>query len=438
MSISVPSSMYKRRWYRDLNRDQWLTLVGAWSLWVLDAMDFLLITFVLIDISRTFNVSLHTASLLILATFGVRWLGGMIFGNLSDRIGRKVPMLIALVWFTSGAAFTGLSWSFSAVLMFRLLLGFGMAPILTLGSTMIAELWPEKYRAIGIGIVCTGWGFGSVLAAALYGLIYPRFGWRPLFFVGVLPGFLLGLFIYRFVPESPVWLKTRERGLVSRGTSPILTLFREHRSLVIVLSLLMVLLQFGSWPLQGLLPTFLRGLHMAPSSVSVITSAGAIGQICGFFCSGFIAERIGRKGAIALMLAFGCACVFALVSVAQLSVPLACVFAFFSGFWIVGASGIYPTTLAENLPPNVRATGVGFMYNVGVIGGGVAPFVVLASLDSFNLKLPNGIFLYTLLSDALGVLVIYFGTRETQGISIENAEAVKVTSQQEGIHSVTW
>ena len=151
-------------------------------------MDFLLLTFVLIDISRTFDVTLHTASLLILATFGVRWLGGMIFGNLSDRIGRKVPMLIALVWFTACAAFTGLSWSFSAVLVFRLLLGFGMAPILTLGSTMIAELWPEKYRAIGIGIVCTGWGFGSVLAAALYGLIYSALRLASALFVGVLTG----------------------------------------------------------------------------------------------------------------------------------------------------------------------------------------------------------------------------------------------------------
>jgi len=436
--MSVSDSRSKRHWYRDLNREQWLTLIGAWCLWTLDAMDFLLITFVLTDISRTFNVTLHTASLLILASFGVRWLGGMLFGNLSDRIGRKVPMLIALVWFTVCAAFTGLSWSFSAVFVFRLLLGFGMAPILTVGSTMVAELWPEKYRAIGIGIVCTGWGFGSVLAATLYGLIYSHFGWRPLFFVGILPGIFVGLFIYRFVPESPVWLKAREQGVISRRSSPVLTLFREYRGLVVVLSMAMVLLQFGSWPLQGLLPTFLRALDLAPSSVSVITSASAIGQISGFFCSGFIAERIGRKRAIALMLALGCACVFALVNVAPRSVPLASVFACLSGFWIVGASGIYPTTLAENLPPKVRATGVGFMYNIGVIGGGLAPFVVLASLDYFKLKLPNSILIYTLLSDALGVLIIYVATRETQGISIEDAEAPPIPSQQRGIHRVGW
>ena len=218
----------------------------------------------------------------------------------------------------------------------------------------------------------------------------------------------------------------------------MLTLFREYPGLVTVLSMLMVLLQFGSWPLQGLLPTFLRNLHMGPSSVSVITSGAAIGQICGFFCSGFIAERIGRKGAMALMLALGCACVFTLVNVARVSVLLTCVFAFLSGFWIVGASGIYPTALAENLPPNVRATGVGFMYNIGVIGGGVAPFVVLASSDYYGLKLPNSIFLYTLLSDVLGILIIYFAMRETKGISIEDAEAPEIPIPQEDIHGVTW
>jgi SHS family sialic acid transporter-like MFS transporter len=431
----------KRRWYQEINRAQWLTLAGAWCLWALDAVDFLLITFVLIDIAKTFDVTLHTASLLILATFGVRWLGGMLFGNLSDRIGRKIPMLIALVWFTAGAAFTGLAWSFTAVFVFRLLLGFGMAPILTLGSTMIAEVWPEKYRAIGIGILDTGWGFGSVLAATLYGLIYPHFGWRPLFFAGIIPGLLVGLYIWRFVPESPVWLKAREKGLVSKRKSPAATLFREHLKLVLVLSLVQFLLQFGSWPLQGLLATYLRELHMPPASVSMITSAGAIGQICGFFCSGFIAERVGRKNAIAMMLAIGCCCVFALVNLAPVSIALGCTFAFLSGFWIVGASGIYPTILAENLPSNVRATGVGLMYNIGVIGGGIAPFIVLASLDYFKVALPKGMFFYTLLGDVLGVLIIYLATRETRGIPIEHAGAQDDESaqpQQEGIRRDAW
>jgi SHS family sialic acid transporter-like MFS transporter len=249
------------------------------------------------------------------------------------------------------------------------------------------------------------------------------------------------LYIWRFVPESPVWLKAREKGLVSKRKSPAATLFREHLKLVLVLSLVQFLLQFGSWPLQGLLATYLRELHMPPASVSMITSAGAIGQICGFFCSGFIAERVGRKNAIAMMLAIGCCCVFALVNLAPVSIALGCTFAFLSGFWIVGASGIYPTILAENLPSNVRATGVGLMYNIGVIGGGIAPFIVLASLDYFKVALPKGMFFYTLLGDVLGVLIIYLATRETRGIPIEHAGAQDDESaqpQQEGIRRDAW
>jgi SHS family sialic acid transporter-like MFS transporter len=439
-SVATPPS--RLRWYREINRSQWFTLVGAWLLWSLDAVDFLLITFVLIDISKTFDVSLHTASLLILATFGVRWLGGMLFGNLSDRIGRKIPMLIALIWFTTGAALTGLAWNFAAVFAFRLLLGFGMAPILTLGSTMIAEVWPERHRAIGIGILVTGWGFGTVMAATIYGLMYTHFGWRPMFFVGIIPGILVGLFVWRFVPESPVWKKSREQAVGFKQTSPALLLFREHLGRVVILSICQFMLQFGSWPFQGLLATHLRELHMTPAAVSFVTSSGAIGQIFGFFCSGFIAERVGRRNAIALMLALGCVSVVGLMNLASVSMQLAAAFAFLCGFFIVGASGIYPTVLAENIPSNVRATGVGLMYNIGVIGGGIAPFVILMALDRFKVGLPQGIMTATLLADATGVLIIYLATRETRGISIEDAgkssAAEQSAIQDGGIRRDAW
>ncbi len=146
-------------WYRDITASQWRVLVAAWGVWVNDALDFLAITFVLGDIARAFGVSLDTASLLLLATYGVRWIGGLAFGGLSsDRIGRKIPLLITLTWFTARAVATGMSWNFLSLAVFRLLLGFGMAPGFSLGAAMVAESWPERHRAIGIGILDTGWG----------------------------------------------------------------------------------------------------------------------------------------------------------------------------------------------------------------------------------------------------------------------------------------
>src|ERR1700754_1155550 len=162
-----------RRWYHDITWAQWKVLIAAWGVWVMDAVDFLAITFVLRDIATTFSVTLDTASLLLLATYGVRWIGGLLFGSLSDRIGRKIPLLITLAWFTVSAALTGAAPTFALLAAFRLLLRFGMAPGFSLGATMVAEAWPEKHRAIGIGILDTGWGLGAIGAAMAYNWVYP-------------------------------------------------------------------------------------------------------------------------------------------------------------------------------------------------------------------------------------------------------------------------
>jgi MFS transporter, SHS family, sialic acid transporter len=220
-----PSAAAEAPWHRQITWLQWRVLLGAWALWALDAIDFLAITFVLPDIAKTFNVTLGTTSLLLFATYAVRWIGGLLFGSLSDRIGRKIPLLITLAWFTAGAAFTGFAWNFTAIVLFRILLGFGMAPGFSLGATMVAETWPEKYRAFGIGILDTGWGIGAIGAASIYGLVYPHFGWRGMFFVGIVPAVLTGLFIIFCVPESPVWKRS---ATASRRRNPAVELFRSY------------------------------------------------------------------------------------------------------------------------------------------------------------------------------------------------------------------
>jgi SHS family sialic acid transporter-like MFS transporter len=249
-SVSVP-------WYREISSEQWRVLAGTWAVWTLDSVDYLSITFVLSDIAAAFGMSLGTTSLLLLATYGVRWLGGLLFGSLSDRIGRKLPLLICLSWFTLGAAFTGLSWDFTSLVIVRLLLGFGMAPGFSIGATMVAESWPEKYRALALGILDTGWGVGAIAASLIYGLVYPHFGWRGMFFVGIIPAVLIGLFVMFCVAESPVWLRSRKQA--GRVAKPSVTaLFRLYPGRVAFLALLMLLLFFGSWPFQGLFPTFLK------------------------------------------------------------------------------------------------------------------------------------------------------------------------------------
>ncbi|WP_296185716.1 MFS transporter [Pseudomonas sp. UBA1879] len=416
----------KHRWYRDINRTQWKVLIAAWGTWMLDALDFLAITFVLPDIAKAFDVSLGTTSLLLLATYGVRWFGGLVFGSWSDRIGRKLPLIVTLIWFTVGAVATGLSVSFTMLLVCRLILGIGMAPGFSLGTTMVAESWPEKYRAIGIGILDTGWGIGALGAALAYQWVYPEFGWRGMFFVGLIPGALLVLFIALMVPESEVWLRNREalraksRQHVAIGDRPAIQLFRRYPRRVAYLALMMLVLCFGSWPFQGLFPTYLKSINTATSTITVLTMTSAVGQVLGFFASGFIAEKFGRRIALASMVGLGA--IFVALLVYQVhNLPVALICAFASGFFLVGSSGIWGTILTENLPTELRATGVGFLYNVGVVGGGVAPFIVLATIDRLQFSMSEGIAGFTILA-AIAAFVILKFVRETRGVSLHAVE----------------
>ncbi|HCQ8222567.1 TPA: MFS transporter [Raoultella planticola] len=409
------------RWYRDISWPQWKVLIAAWGVWVFDAVDFLAITFVLNDIAKEFNVSLEMSSLLLFVTYAVRWLGGLLFGSWSDRVGRKIPLLIVLTWFTAGAVLTGLSWNFTALIVFRLLLGFGMAPGFSLSATMVAESWPEKYRAIGIGILDTGWGLGAIGAAVAYSFVYPAFGWRGMFFIGLIPAVLLGLFIVFFVPESEVWLRNKKhhsQQAIQVKEYPAVRLFKEYPGRVGYLALLMLVLCFGSWPFQGLFPTYLKGLSFAPGHITLLTMSSAIGQVLGFFASGFIAEKYGRRLALGLMIGIGVLFVIALVySVHILAAGMFC--AFFAGFFLVGSSGIWGTILTENLPTEVRATGVGFLYNIGVIGGGIAPYIVLSTIHKVNMTVAFGIASFSAVAALLAFILLKF-VKETKGEQINN------------------
>jgi SHS family sialic acid transporter-like MFS transporter len=300
--------------------------------------------------------------------------------------------------------------------VFRLLLGFGMAPGFSLGAAMVAECWPERHRAIGIGILDTGWGVGAIGAALAYEFIFPTFRWRGMFFVGLPPALLLGLFIIFFVPESAVWKEGRASSKKNASSNPIRQLFKRYPGRVAYLSVLMFVLCFGSWPFQALLPTYLRMLDLPASVVSAIAMASATGQISGFVASGFIAERLGRRLAISLMIGVGSACVTGVV-LSEYSPAIALVFSFLSGFFLVGSSGIWGTILTVNLPRDVRASGVGFLYNFGVIGGGLAPFIVLSTINRLSFSMALGIILFTIVAALAGMAILRFA-RETKGLDL--------------------
>jgi SHS family sialic acid transporter-like MFS transporter len=402
-------------WYRAITWLHWRVLIAAWAVWSLDAIDFLGLTFVLTDISKTFGVSLSTTSLLLLITYAVRWIGGLLFGSLSDRIGRKVPLLICLVWFTLFAVTTGLATSFTWIVISRLLLGFGMAPGFSLGATLVAETWPAKYRALGIGIHDSGWAVGGLGASLAYGLIYPWTGWRGVFFVGVIPAIIVAVFIVFCVPESPIWRRPEKPQSIFG--EPAAMLFRRHLRVVAYLALLMLCLFFSNWPLLGLFPTYLRSLQFPTSTIATLTFTVAAGQLVGFVCAGLVAEALGRRRGLASVMISGVVAILLMIFVIH-NLFLAEALGFIGGALLIGASGgMWGTVLSEHLPTEVRASGIGFLYNLGSLAGGFAPFFVLSIVNTLGLDFGVALGGTTVIAVVLVLTALYFA-RETKGVSL--------------------
>lgn len=409
---------HSRPWYTQITWTQWKALIASWGVWTLDGLDFLVLTYVLVSLANYFNVPVATASLLLLMTYGVRWLGGLVVGDFSDRLGRKIVLVVVLAWFTVCAMLTGLAWSWGAIVVFRLLLGFGMAPGYAVGASLVAETWPERYRAIGLGINHSGWGFGGIFASIVYMTVFPTFGWRGVFFVGLIPALILGVFILTAVQESPVWkaqsgAKARPK---SGAKTPALRLFAKYPRRVLILGVLLFSLFFSNWPLQGLFPTYLNSLHLDTATIGTLGLCLSLGQVVGFATSGFLAERFGRRGGLALMLSLGMVGVVALVLMIQWFFWGA-VWSFLGGGLLIGSAGIWSSILNENLPTEVRASGVGFLYNIGSFGGGLAPFVVLSSLQTFHLQFGVGLIGYTIVAGLVAIAMLRL-IPETRGIAL--------------------
>src|SRR5687767_4933774 len=201
-------------WYKEVSRQEWKTFLTTFAAWTLDAFDFTIITFVLTDIRRSFEVNLALAGALATVTLLFRMVGGIGAGTLADRYGRKGPILFSIAWYTSFAFLSGLSTSYVMLFAFRGLFGLGMGGMWAAGMPLALEQWPARHRGIASGILQGGYSLGFLLSSLVYQLGYPliddrpEWAWRIMVWAGVLPAIVVFGIMLR-VPESPVWLERR-------------------------------------------------------------------------------------------------------------------------------------------------------------------------------------------------------------------------------------
>jgi SHS family lactate transporter-like MFS transporter len=335
-------------------------LVAGYLGWTLDAFDFFLVSFCLTAIGREFHKSDREVAFSILLTLAFRPVGAFIFGLMADRYGRRLPLMIDLVFYSIVEVLSGLAPTYTTFLVLRALFGIGMGGEWGVGASLAMEKVPVRLRGVLSGFMQQGYATGNLLAAVCYFFLFPRFGWRPLFFVGGLPA-LLALFVRFRVQESEVWQKTRHESWSHLGRALV-----SHWKLFLYLAFFMMAMNLVAHGSQDMYPTFLeRQWGFGVKMRSTITAISMVGAIIGGTLCGLLSDRIGRRRAIIIALV-GALVMLPLWAFAP-SAPLLMLGAFLMQFMVQGAWGVIPAHLAELSPDSVRGFLPGFGYQIGVL-----------------------------------------------------------------------
>jgi SHS family lactate transporter-like MFS transporter len=343
-------------------------LVAGFLGWTFVAFDFFLVVVSLTTIAKEFHRSDKEIALSIALTLGFRPVGALIFGLLSDRYGRRLPLMLNVVYYSVIELLTGLAPNYTTFMVLRALFGIGMGAQWGVGASLTMEKVPARRRGVLSGLLQEGYATGYLLAALCSLFVLPQWGWRPLFFVGSLPA-LLAFFVHFKVKESEVWKRTRHESWQ--------TLFRgiaSHWRLFLYLIVFMTLMNFVSHGTQDMYPTFLeRYWGFNPGQRAIVTIVSMVGAIIGGIVFGLVSDRIGRR--YSMILALVCAVLVVPLWAFAPSLALLISGAFLMQFMVQGAWGIIPAHLSELSPDSVRGFLPGFAYQCGVLLAGSVAYL---------------------------------------------------------------
>lgn len=346
--------------------------------WTLDAFDYFLVVFALGDIAKDLHVTLAKMAFAVSMTLYFRPVGAFIFGLIADRYGRRVPLIIDLVFFSVVEVSSGLAPNYWTFLVLRGLFGIGMGGEWGVGASLAMEKAPRGIRGILSGLLQEGYAAGYLLAAVCYLFVFPRFGWRPMFFIGGLPA-LLAIYVRLGVRESEVWERTKSANWSSLGKAIV-----SHWKLFLYIFAMMTAMNMVSHGTQDLYPTFLKQIRgFTPEQASYVAMVYNIGAIVGGIAMGYYSDRVGRRRAMvtSLLLAVVAIPLWAYAPMTSLLV----VGAFILQFMVQGAWGVVPAHITELAPDPVRGFLPGFAYQCGVAAAANIVYLqaVLAGYFSF-------------------------------------------------------
>ena len=361
-------------WVTEASQEQKRTLLAAFLGYMLDSMDVMLYALVLGQVQREMHLSAALSGAMMSATLIAAAFGGVSFGWFADRYGRVRALTLSVLVYSVATALCGFAQTATQLMLFRVLLGLGMGGEWASGAVLVAETWPARHRGKALALVQSSWAVGYALGAGVVALVMPRFGWRAVFFVGILPA-LVSLWVRSGLREPEVWSQQRSvrlrPGRLFRGAFGY--------SMLVCASMNAAAL-FAWWGLFTWLPRFLsmptaeggRGLGIVQTSAWTIVLE--TGTFLGYIGFGFLADRFSRKYTYIgfLIVAALLVPLFAFVrnpNALLVIGPLVGFFGtgYFSGFSVI-ASELFPTAL--------RASAMGFVYNIGRVLSAAAPYLI--------------------------------------------------------------
>jgi SHS family lactate transporter-like MFS transporter len=328
--------------------------------WTLDAFDFFVVVFLIDRLAEDFHVGKKAIIASLFVTLVMRPVGALIFGLMTDRYGRRIPLMTNVVFFSVVELACGFSPNLTFFLVMRALYGIGMGGEWGIGASLAMESVPPRWRGILSGILQSGYSTGYILAAIVARFVLPTWGWRPMFWLGGLPA-LLAFYISARVPESEAWKQHR-----APSTVAVLRIVATQWKSFLYLVLLMTFMMFLSHGTQDLYPDFLGTVHkMAPATQSYMAILYNIGAITGAVIFGQLSERLGRRVTMI------CSMTLALLVIPLWAfgntIAVLAIGAFLMQAGVQGAWGIIPVHLSELSADETRGLVPGLAYQLGIL-----------------------------------------------------------------------
>ncbi|WP_287496144.1 MFS transporter [Pandoraea sp. CB10b_02] len=420
--------------------------------WFFDSMDLGLMTFVLGSIKAEFGLSASQAGLLASASFLGMFVGAATAGLLADKFGRKPVFQVSMIFWGVGSLMCGFAHSVESLMLYRVLLGFGMGMEFPIGLSMVSEIVPARSRGKYVAILEGFWPIGFIAAGVFSYFMLPAIGWRGIFIALAIPAVFVFV-VRRMVPESPRWLEDTGRmkeaadvmnhietrvqrahgrqlpepaiaAGVRHGPADRKALLAEiwrgeyaKRTLMLWTTWFFALL--GYYGLTTWLGALLQQAGYEITKSVLYTVYISLAGIPGFLFSAWLLEKWGRKPTCALMLLGSAVAAYLYGQAAGTRAPIEQLIAagLMMQFFLFGMWSVLYAYTPELYPTRTRATGSGFASSIGRVGSLAGPFAIGVLLPTWG---QTGVFTMGALSFVIAALAVLLLGVETKGRSLED------------------